>query len=129
MAAPRSPIQLELDLLIEGRGEASRPGEREIEAATAIFGIESPAGGDRLMEAICAQENVEAAVRAVKRNKGAPGVDGMTVKQLPEMLTKRWPLIAREIVEGRYPPQPVKRVRIPKPDGGERNLGIPTSCA
>jgi RNA-directed DNA polymerase len=126
MAASRSPLQLELDLFIEERGEASRPGEREIEAATATSGPESLAGAERLMEAICAQENVEAAVRAVKRNKGAPGVDGMTVKELPALLAKRWPSIARELVEGRYHPQPVKRVRIPKPDGGERNLGIPT---
>jgi RNA-directed DNA polymerase len=60
------------------------------------------------------------------RNKGAPGVDGMTVKQLPDGLEQRWPQIARALVEGRYRPQPVKRVRILKPDGGKRRLGIPT---
>lgn len=60
------------------------------------------------------------------RNNGAPGIDGTTVKQLPAVLEERWPQIARELVEDRYRPQPVRRVRIPKPDGGERMLGIPT---
>ncbi|MGH6831141.1 MAG: reverse transcriptase domain-containing protein, partial [Methylocella sp.] len=86
---------------------------------------ENPAWRDRLMEAICEEENVEAAVRAVMRNKGAPGVDGVSVEQLPGVLSRRWRTIARELVEGRYRPQPVRRVRIPKPDGGERALGIP----
>ncbi len=66
-------------------------------------------------------------MRAVQRNKGAPGVDGVTVKQLPNVLARHWPRIARELAEGRYRPQPVKRVRIPKPDGGERKLGIPAA--
>ena len=126
MTAMRPPIQLTLDLTGEGRGEAPRPPDREAEAATATDEAESPAGAERLMEAICDFENVETAARAVMRNKGAPGVDGMTVKDLPAVLEKRWPQIARELVEGRYRPQPVRRVTIPKPDGGERALGIPT---
>ncbi|WP_158816431.1 group II intron reverse transcriptase/maturase [Methylocapsa sp. S129] len=92
----------------------------------ATDGAESPAWGERLMEAICDPENIDAAVRAVRRNKGAPGIDGMTVTQLPDVLERRWPDIARALVEGAYRPQPVKRVQIPKPDGGIRNLGIPT---
>lgn len=79
-----------------------------------------------LMEAICSPDNVEAAVRAVVRNKGAPGVDGMTVRELPDLLVARWPEIERTLLEGRYQPQPVRRVMIPKPGGGERALGIPT---
>jgi len=79
-----------------------------------------------LMEAICAPENIEAAVRAVVRNKGAPGIDGITVRQLPDVLAARWPEIEQHLLEGRYQPQPVRRVKIPKPDGGERDLGIPT---
>src|SRR5271166_6425233 len=79
-----------------------------------------------LMEAICSPDNVEAAVRAVVRNKGAPGVDGMTVRELPDLLVARWPEIERSLLEGRYQPQPVRRVMIPKPGGGERALGIPT---
>lgn len=78
------------------------------------------------MEAICAPENIAAAVRAVVRNKGAAGVDGMTVHDLPVALAARWPEIERDLLEGRYQPQPVRRVSIPKPAGGERHLGIPT---
>ncbi len=126
MAAKRPPIQLELDLPTPGRGEAPRPDPAEVEAAAARRANESPAWTDRLMEAICETENVETAARAVMRNKGAPGVDGLAVVQLPELLAKRWPQIARELVEDRYRPQPARRVRIPKPDGGERALGIPT---
>jgi len=126
MAAKRPPIQLELDLPAPERGEAPHSGATEVETAAAKRGRESPARTDRLMEAICEAENVETAARAVMRNKGAPGADGMTVKQLPAVLSRRWPQIARELVEGGYRPQPVKRVKIPKPDGGERALGIPT---
>jgi RNA-directed DNA polymerase len=80
-----------------------------------------------LMEAICSPQNIAAAVQAVVRNKGAPGVDGMTVRELPDVLAARWPEIERTLLEGRYQPQPVRRVMIPKPGGGgERSLGIPT---
>jgi RNA-directed DNA polymerase len=78
------------------------------------------------MEAICASDNIEAASRAVVRNKGAPGIDGITVKQLPGMLKARWSETEDQLLQGRYQPQPVLRVKIPKPDGGMRNLGIPT---
>jgi RNA-directed DNA polymerase len=62
----------------------------------------------------------------VVRNKGAPGVDGITVKQLPGILKARWSEIEDQLLQGRYQPQPVRRVKIPKPAGGTRNLGIPT---
>ena len=78
------------------------------------------------MEALCDPDNIEAALRAVVRNKGAPGVDGITVKQLPGILKARWSEIEDQLLQGRYQPQPVCRVRIPKPAGGTRNLGIPT---
>ena len=71
-----------------------------------------------LMEVICAPENIAAAVRAVVRNKGAAGVDGMTVSDLPAALAARWPEIERDLLEGRYQPQPVRRASIPKPGGG-----------
>ena len=116
MTAKRPPIQLELDLPMPGRGEAPRLDATEVEVVTAMGGDESPARADRLMEVICDWKNVETAAQAVMRNKGAPGIDGMTVKQLPEVLKARWPQIACELVEGSYRPQPVKRVRIPKPD-------------
>jgi RNA-directed DNA polymerase len=79
------------------------------------------------MEAICAPDNIEAALAAVVRNKGAPGIDGITVKQLPGVLQARWPEIEGQLLQGRYQPQPVRRVTIPKPAGGTRNLGIPTA--
>ena len=68
-----------------------------------------------LMEAICDPDNVAAAARAVMRNKGAPGVDGVTVRQLPDVLQAHWPEIAIQLLQGRYQPQPVRRVQIPKP--------------
>jgi len=126
MTAMRPPYQLELALTIPGRGEAARRDAQEVETITATAEPESPALAEHLMEAICASDNIEAALRAVVRNKGAPGVDGITVKQLPGMLKARWSEIEDQLLQGRYPPQPVLRVKIPKPDGGMRNLGIPT---
>ena len=66
------------------------------------------------------------ALKQVRRNKGAPGIDGMTVDELPDFLRKHWPKIRQQLIEGRYHPKPVKRVEIPKPDGRQRKLGIPT---
>jgi RNA-directed DNA polymerase len=126
MSAKRPPIQLELDLPMPGGGEAPRRDAREVEAMMATGGPESPAFTERFMEAICDPDNIEDAVKAVVRNKGAPGVDGMTVKQLPDALKARWPQIEVQLLAGRYRPQPVRRVKIPKPNGGERHLGIPT---
>ena len=126
MITPRPPIQLMLDLPMPSRGEASRPDVREVEVITAMPEPESPARTIELMETICDPENIEAALRAVVRNKGAPGVDGITVRQLPSVLKARWPEIEDQLLRGCYQPQPVRRVQIPKPDGGMRNLGIPT---
>ena len=109
-----------------GRGEAPRRDAQEVEAVTATTEPENPACTAHLMEAICDPDNIEAALRAVVRNKGAPGIDGITVKQLPSILNARWPEIEEQLLQGRYQPQPVRRVRIPKPAGGTRNLGIPT---
>jgi len=110
-----------------GRGEAPRSDTREVEVITATTGPESPACDEHLMEAICAPENIEAALRTVVRNKGAPGVDGITVRQLPGVLGARWPEIEDQLLQGRYQPQPVRRVQISKPAGGMRDLGIPTA--
>jgi len=126
MKASRPPTQLTLDLPMPGEGEAPRPERREVEAGVARTEAESPAGVERLMEAICDPDNIEDALKAVARNKGAAGVDGITVKLLPAVLAARWPEIEGRLLTGRYRPDPVRRVRIPKPDGGERNLGIPT---
>jgi RNA-directed DNA polymerase len=126
MTATRPPYQLELDLPMPGRGEAPRLDWQEVEAVTATAEPESPAPTEHLMEAICDSDNIETALRAVVRNKGAPGVDGITVQQLPGILKARWSEIENQLLQGRYQPQPVRRVRIPKPAGGTRNLGIPT---
>ena len=126
MTTKRPPSQLRLDLPMPGRGEASCQLVREAEVVTATTEHESPASTKHLMEAICDPDNIEAALRAVVRNKGAPGVDGMTVRQLPGILKARWPEIEHQLLQGRYQPQPVRRVQIPKPAGGTRDLGIPT---
>src|SRR5437588_6747163 len=125
MTKTRSPYQLELALLMPGRGEAPCPDVQEIEAVTATAEPESPASAEHLMEAICDPDNIEAALRAVVRNKGAPGIDGITVKQLPGILKARWSEIEDQLLQGRYQPLPVRRVKIPKPAGWTRNLGIP----
>src|SRR5436190_14563445 len=78
------------------------------------------------MEAVCERSNCKQALARVKRNKGSAGVDGMTVEQLPAYLKQHWPAIRQQLLSGTYKPQPVKRVEIPKPDGGTRKLGIPT---
>lgn len=70
--------------------------------------------------------NLQRALKQVRQNQGAPGIDGMTVDELPDYLRHHWPEIRAQLEEGTYRPQPVKRVEIPKPDGKTRPLGIPT---
>jgi RNA-directed DNA polymerase len=78
------------------------------------------------MEEICEPENLKEALRQVKANKGSAGVDRMTVDQLADYLKQHWPAIREQLLSGTYEPKPVRRVEIPKPDGGMRKLGIPT---
>ncbi|RPJ83947.1 MAG: group II intron reverse transcriptase/maturase, partial [Acidobacteria bacterium] len=78
------------------------------------------------MEEVCERGNCKQALKRVKANKGSAGVDGMTVQQLPEYLKQHWPAVREQLLSGTYVPQPVRRVEIPKPDGGVRKLGIPT---
>jgi RNA-directed DNA polymerase len=86
---------------------------------------ESPTGQIRLMESICEWSNMKRAVRRVIKNKGAPGVDGMTVRQVKRYLRRHWDKIEKALLDGTYQPMPVRRKEIPKP-GGVRLLGIPT---
>ena len=86
-----------------------------------------PVRNMKLMEAVLERGNLQSALRQVVRNGGSPGVDGMTVEELPKYLKKEWPKIRRQLLNGKYKPQPVKRVEIPKPGGGIRQLGIPTT--
>ena len=79
-----------------------------------------------LMEAIAAIENLVLAMQRVRANKGSPGVDGVSVEQLPAYLEDQGPELREKLLAGTYHPQPVKRVAIPKRSGGMRELGIPT---
>ena len=126
MSDKRQNNQLELAFEQEYRGEAPKSLTEGIESFTAKRGTESPAIGEQLMEAVCERENCKQALKRVKANKGSAGVDGMTVRELPEFLKQHWPVIREQLLSGTYKPQPVKRVEIPKPDGGIRKLGIPT---
>ena len=96
------------------------------ETARAGRGTESPAGNQRLMEEVCERENRREALKRVRSNRGSPGIDGMTVDELPEYLEQHWPAIREQLLKGTYEPKPVKRKEIAKPDGGVRKLGIPT---
>jgi RNA-directed DNA polymerase len=87
---------------------------------------ESLAGTERLMEEVCELENCKQALQRVKGNQGSPGVDGMTVDELPEYRKQHGLEIGEQLRKGTYQPQPVRRVEIPKPDGsGTGKLGIP----
>jgi RNA-directed DNA polymerase len=122
----RQNIQRELDFSSTPTGEARKAGGEENESLETMHAPESPARSDRLMEEIVDRENLKEALRRVKANKGSPGVDGMTVNQLDDYLKQQWPTILEQLLSGTYKPEPVKRVEIPKPDGGVRKLGIPT---
>jgi RNA-directed DNA polymerase len=80
-----------------------------------------------LMEEVVRRENLLVALKKVRANKGAPGIDGMTVEELPGYLKKHWPRIREKLLSGDYVPQPVKRVSLPKPGGGTRELGVPVA--
>ena len=82
--------------------------------------------GDPDMEEVLSRENMARALKRVKANKGVAGVDDMAVEELESYLLKEWPRLRKGLLEGTYKPMPVLRVMIPKPDGGERPLGIPT---
>jgi RNA-directed DNA polymerase len=82
--------------------------------------------GDVLMEKVVEKGNMYLALRRVEENKGAPGIDNVTVMELRDVLQEHWPRIREELLTGTYQPQPVRRVEIPKPNGGTRLLGIPT---
>jgi len=79
-----------------------------------------------MLETIVSRDNMFAALARVRANKGSHGVDGMTVDELPAFLREHWPSIRQRLRDGSYRPQPVRRVEIPKADGGVRLLGIPT---
>ena len=119
-------IQLELALPMASRGEAPKASGKGTEPVAAERATESPASGEQMMEEICQRDNLIRAWKRVKSNRGSPGVDGITVDELKDYLDEYWPEIREQLLSGTYKPQPVKRVEIPKPEGGKRKLGIPT---
>jgi RNA-directed DNA polymerase len=122
----RQNIQSNLDFSCSPMGEARKAGGEESESLRTTNAPESPARTNLTMEEIVERENLKEALRRVKANKGGPGVDGITFGQLDDHLKQHWPAIREQLLSGTYRPQPVKRVEIPKPDGGVRKLGIPT---
>ncbi len=107
--------QLSLPLYYaEGESEMGKPAEPKSDCCSSLI--------DRVLE----RNNLIRALKQVRRNKGAPGIDGMTVDELPDFLNRHWSLIRGRLIDGTYCPKPVKRVEIPKPDGSTRKLGIPT---
>jgi RNA-directed DNA polymerase len=124
--AKRQNNQLELAFGTEGTGEARTGRIGGTEAMAARADVESPAASGLSMEKVVDRDNLRKALAQVRRNKGAPGVDGMTVADLAAHLKDHWPTIRSDLLAGTYEPQPVRRVEIPKASGGTRALGIPT---
>ncbi len=111
-------------------GEAVNPVELPAERSgrpASPRGEAQPDRGNDLWEQVLSRENLTRALQRVEQNKGAPGVDGMTTAELRPWLRGHWPEVRRALEEGTYQPSPVRRVTIPKPDGGKRDLGVPTA--
>lgn len=116
----------QFELPLEDRGEAPMV-QRSGEAPSAAQGNErSGLDSALLMERVVEGGNLRRALKRVQQNKGSPGVDGVTVEELPAHLREHWSTIRERLLTGRYQPSVVKRVEIPKPGGGMRRLGIPT---
>ena len=122
----RQNIQGALDFSSPPAGEACDAEREGTESCPAGHGPERPASTNRLMEEVCERANLKNAWQRVQANKGSPGSDGMTVGALTGYLQQHWPAIREQLLNGTYEPHPVRRVEIPKPDGGVRKLGIPT---
>src|SRR3977135_4501739 len=122
----RQKTELEITLRTGATGEARSAGAEGTEARAAKTEVESRAAVGPSMEAIVERDNLRKALAQVKRNKGAPGIDGMSVDDLAPYLKEHWPAIRAQLLDGTYQPQPVRRVEIPKASGGTRPLGIPT---
>src|ERR1022692_482159 len=118
--------QVELDFSSSPAGEAREAKREETESLSAMHDPESPASTNRWMEEICERENLKQALQQVKANKGSAGIDGITVGGIVDYLKQHWLAIREQLLSGTYEPKPVRRVEIPKPDGGVRKLGIPT---
>ena len=101
-------------------------GERSVEASPAQDSGKSDVGTQSVWEAVFERMNMQTALKRVESNKGAAGLDGMEVDELRDYLKEHWMEVREALESGTYRPSPVRRVEIPKPDGGVRQLGIPT---
>ena len=117
--------QLLQTLAKESQDEVLDAPDKEAEPRVAKPAPENPASTEQLLEEVCARENLERAWKRVRKNKGSPGVDGMSIDDAKGYLREHWPNIRTQLLKGNYQPRPVKRVEIPKPDGGVRKLGVP----
>lgn len=124
--AQRQKNQLELAFRGATKSEAPSPPREGTEAPVAKCSAERRVPDEQWMESVCQRENMWQALKRVKANGGSPGIDGMTVDALKDYLKQHWLAIREQLLDGTYQPQPVRRVEIPKPDGGVRKLGIPT---
>lgn len=127
MGRKQQKNQMLLAFMAESRDEFPTAATEGTELPVAKQDSKSPTQTDSLMEEVCQRDNLWKALKRVQANKGSPGVDGMTVKQLPGYLKRHWPKIREQLLSGTYRPQPVKRVEIPKPEGGVRKLGVPSA--
>ena len=127
MGVKQQKIQRELAFTDTGEVKPKPVHEEGTETPTAGSKSESPAGNEQLMEVVLERENLMQAVKRVKSNKGAAGVDGMRVEELAPYLKQHWLKLREQLLSGNYEPQPVRRVEIPKAGGGQRKLGIPTA--
>ncbi len=118
-------MSIQMELALEDWGE-SPVIERSGEAGRARRRKERSGSDGLLMEQVVARENAVEALKRVRRNKGSPGIDGMTVDELTPYLREHWPVIREQLLAGTYQPNAVKRQLIPKSGGGMRELGIPT---
>jgi RNA-directed DNA polymerase len=119
--------QLELPFASGAAGEAQSAADGRVEATASPHADQSQTHCSSVMQEVLEPENLGSALRRVQANKGSPGIDGMTVEALPEFLRQHWPRIRQQLMNATYKPQPVRRVEIPKPDGGTRKLGVPTA--
>jgi RNA-directed DNA polymerase len=126
MDAKRPKMQSCLTWFGSWRGEAPTSPNAEAETSVAKPVPESPVTTEQLMEGILRTKNLLEALGRVRANQGSPGIDGVTVDELQAYCQQNWPTIEDQLFAGTYQPQPVRRVEIPKPDGGVRKLGIPT---
>ena len=123
MRGARPQMSASAERLGEERGEAAlAPGSDEAQRPR----HETESTGPGLLRAVLARENMQQAWKRVRANQGAAGIDGLDIDQTAAQLRTAWPAIREQLLRGTYRPQPVRRVTIPKPDGGERELGIPT---